>query len=44
MKLIQRFFSKILPNFEFHVNLSVQSYAPLIREDPAYVQITYHYV
>ena len=45
MKLIQRiFFKKILPKFEFEVNFSVQSYASLTREDPAYLQITYHCV
>ena len=38
------FFSKILPKFEFEVNFSVQLYASLTREDPAYFQITYHYV
>ena len=44
MKIIQNVFLKILPKFEFEVNFSVQSYASLTREDPAYLQITYHYV
>ena len=35
---------KVLPKYEFEVNFSVQSYASLPREDPAYLQITYHYL
>ena len=42
--VLQNLFKNFLPNFEFQINLSVQSYAPLIREHPAYVQTTYHYV
>ena len=45
MKLIQHFFFQILPKFEFEVNFSIQLYASLItREDPVYLQITYHYI
>ena len=44
MKLIQCIFSKILPIFVFEVNFSVQLYTFLTRKDPAYLQITYHYV
>ena len=33
-----------MPRFEFEVNYAVQSYDSLIREDTAYLQITYHYV
>ena len=44
MKLIQHIFSKILPKFKFEVNFSIQSYASLTREEPAYLQISYHYV
>ena len=36
------FFPKILPKFDFEVNFSVQSYASLSHEDPAYLQITYY--
>ena len=44
MKLIQHIFSKILPKFKFEVNLSIQSYASLAHEEPAYLQISYHSV
>ena len=45
MKIIQRVcFSKMLPKFEYEVDFSVQSYASFTREDPAYLQVTYHYV
>ena len=44
MKLIQHIFYHILPKFKFEVNFSIQPYAPLTCEDPAYLQITYHYV
>ena len=40
MKITQRIFSKILPILEFQVNFSVQSYASLTLDDPAYLQIT----
>ena len=33
-----------MPKIEFEVNFSVQLYACLTREDPAYLQITYRYV
>ena len=38
------FFKKILPNFEFEVNFSIQLYPSLTSEDPMYLQITYQYV
>ena len=38
------FFSKIFPKFKFEVYFSVQLYASFTSEDPAYLQITYHYV
>ena len=38
MKLIQHLFSKILPNFEFEENFSIQSYASLTCEDLAHLQ------
>ena len=47
MKLIQYiyfFFSKILPKFKFELNFSIQSQASLIRPEPTYLQITFHYV
>ena len=45
MKLIQHiFFSKLLPKFQLKVNFSMQLYASLTHKDPAYLQITYHYV
>ena len=44
MKLIQHIFFKILSKFELKVNFRVQSYASLTREEPAYLQITYHYI
>ena len=44
MKLIQRFFPQILPNFEFELKFSVQPYASSIREDPAYLPVTYQYL
>ena len=31
-----------MPKFDFEVNFSVQSYASLSHEDPAYLQITYY--
>ena len=34
----------MLPKFEYEVDFSVQSYASFTREDPAYLQVTYHYV
>ena len=40
MKITLRIFSKILPILEFQVNFSVQSYASLTLDDPAYLQIT----
>ena len=33
-----------MPKFEFEVNFSVQLHTSLTHEDPAYLQITYHYV
>ena len=45
MKLIQHlFFKKMLPNFEFKVNFSIQLYALLTHEDPVYLRNTYDYV
>ena len=44
MQLIQRFFSQILPNFEFELKFSAQPYASSIREEPAYLQVTYQYL
>ena len=44
MKLVQHIFFKIRPKFEFEVSLSMQLCASLTHEDPAYLQITHHYV
>ena len=44
MKLIQLFFSKILPKYEFKVNISTQLYTSSTHEDPAYLQVIYHSV
>ena len=36
------FFLKVLPNFEFEVNFSIQWYAYITRENPVHLQITYY--
>ena len=44
MKLINIFFSKILPKFMFDINFGIQSFASLTHEEPAYLLITFYYV